>query len=349
MDTQIKTNPNGFGSKNNQASITGRIGNIESGDFHYATNEQTGVTTAVLNLNVAVNPPRPEGTTRVPKAQWYDSVILGKLAEQVADILQTGMLVTLSGHATYRSWPALKDGEPLTYTDEKSGETKQTYQTAANLVVDKVCYTAADGLYYQVTEKFGEVVFATLARPDKTDHQKANIVLRGTATSIQLTPASETSDARLNFVLSESYTRRSGAAAVRRHRVTMWGDPAVLAHAEMKEGDQVTVLGALSPNSYTDRLGIYQQTFNITARVLDNYGQKQQAAKPVALQSEHQRAASALVMPASKASTPKAATALVPFTNLANQLGTSLPACPDWAGRRQTVRVLPTSAGCMIG
>ncbi|PZR96094.1 MAG: hypothetical protein DLM69_11130 [Candidatus Chloroheliales bacterium] len=318
MDTQIKTHPNGIGNKNNQASITGHLGNIESGDFRYTSNEQTGLTTAVLNLNVAVNPPRLEGTTRVPKAQWFDAVILGKLAEQVVEILQTGMLVTLSGHATYRSWPALKDGEPITYTDEKSGETKQAYQTAANLVVDRVCYTAADGLYYQVTEKFGEVIFTAVARPDKADSQKANIVLRGTATDIQLTPASETSDARLNFVLNESYIRWSGAAAVRRHRVTMWGDPAVLAHAEMQEGDQVTVLGALSPNSYTDRLGIYQQTFNITARVLDNYGQKQ-AAKPGALQSEQQRADSALVMPASKASTPKAATALVPFTNLANQ------------------------------
>ncbi len=308
MDTQIKASQNGSnGNKNNQASITGRIGSIEDGDFHYATSEATGVTTPVFNLDVALNPPKQEGTTRVPQTQWFKAAILGPLAEAMANVLQTGMLVTLSGHASYRSWPALKDGEPITYTDEKSSETKPAYQTAANLVVDAITYHASDGLYYQASEKFGEVAYAVVAPPDSI--QKANIVLRGTAQNIQMTKATETSQARLNFSVSEQYTNFSGTPATRRHKVTMWGDQAILAHAEMQEGDRITVLGQFSPNSYTDRQGIFQQGFNITARVLDNHGQKQQAAKVAAPQAE-QPALAVTAQPAPKARAAKTSQAL---------------------------------------
>ena len=258
----------------------------------------------MFNLNIAMNPPKPEGTTRVPPAQWFAAVILGPLAEAMVDTLKTGMLVSLSGHATQRSWPALKDGQPVTYTDEKTGEQRQAWQHAAQLVVAQVSYLAADGQYYQASEQGGEAV-STVVAPPTNDRQKANIVLRGTASGIQLTPATETSQARLNFQLTESYVKWSGAAATRRWNITMWGDPAVLAHAEMSEGDKVTVLGSFSPNSYTDRLGVYQQGFNITCRQLDNFGQKQGATKAAAPQAQPQPAAPAPTEP--KASTPKAA------------------------------------------
>ncbi len=241
----------------------------------------------------------------MPQAQWFDSVILGPLAETMAETLKTGMLVTFAGHTTQRSWPAMKDGEPVTYTDEKSGETRQAWQHAAQLVVDTVYYTASDGLYYQVVEQDGEVVATHVAKPAKADVQQANIVLKGAASSVQMTAATATSQARLNFSLTEIYTKWSGAAATQRHQVTMWGNQAVLAHAEMQEGDKVTVLGAFSPNSYTDRLGIYQQGYNITCRQLDNYGQKQQAANKVAAPQAQQQIVAA--MPASKARASKAA------------------------------------------
>lgn len=291
MDNQSVSNTqNGNGNRNNQASITGHLGNIEADDFRFSTSEATGTTTAVLNLNIAVNPPKQEGTTRVSQAKWYDAVILGELAEAMADILKRGMLVTFSGHITYRSWPAMKDGEQVTFVDEKTGETKQAYQQAASLVVESVTYQARDGQYYLAHEQAGEVVSEAVTLPTMT--QQANIVLKGQATNVQFSKAQEaTSDqpahqARLNFTLTEQFTKFSGQLGTRRHRVTMWGDQAVLAASELHDGDQVTVLGAFSPNSYTDPLGVYQQTYNVTCRQLDNYGQKkvmdkfEQAAAP---------------------------------------------------------------------
>lgn len=56
----------------------------------------------------------------------------------MAGTLQKGMLVTLSGHTTQRSWLALKEGEPVTFTDDKSGQARQAWQQAAQLVVDTV-------------------------------------------------------------------------------------------------------------------------------------------------------------------------------------------------------------------
>ncbi len=168
--------------------------------------------------------------------------------------------------------------------------------------MNSVISQASDGLYYQASERDGEVVFAVVAPPDS--HQRADIVLRGTTSGIQMTAATATSQARLNFTLLEQYTKYSGASAARRHKVTMWGNQAVLAHAEMQEGDRITVLGSFSPNSYTDQHEIYQQTYNVTARVLDSYGQKQ-TAKATPPQAEQQAAPVAPALPVAKARAAK--------------------------------------------
>lgn len=146
-----------------------------------------------------------------------------------------------------------------------------------------------------------------MVKPASADEQKANIVLKGVPSGIQLTAATQASQARLNFQLTEQYTRWSGAAATQRHQVTMWGDRAILAHAEMREGDKVTVLGSFSPNSYTDKLGVYQQGFNVTGRQLDNFGQKQAVARVAAPQAQQPAAPAVAATPSSKAAAPKAA------------------------------------------
>lgn len=52
-----------------------------------------------------------------------------------------------------------------------------------------------------------------------------------------------------------------------------------LASSELHDGDLVTALSSFGPNSYTAPNGIFQQTYNMTCRQLDNFGLPKQSAK----------------------------------------------------------------------